>query len=77
MKLINASYHVGEICKICDKIAIKQRRIDKEVGNIRRWAREGSRWKANIRKSEELIDQWEDDIAKYEQARKEKHSRLN
>jgi hypothetical protein len=75
MKLVNVTTDVRDLCKICDKISIKQRKIEKEVENIRRWRKEGNR-KASIRKSEEDIAILEDEIANFQYQRAEKRASL-
>lgn len=55
MKLINQTLPVGQKCKLCEKIDTKQRRRLAEVERIKRWEREGSKFRASIDKSIEMI----------------------
>lgn len=55
MKLIFQTLPVGQKCKLCEKIDTKQRRRAAEVERINRWQREGSKFRASIDKSYEMI----------------------
>ena len=55
MKLIMQTVHVGQKCKLCDKIDTKQRRRAAEVDRISRWQREGGRFSASIDRSYDMI----------------------
>lgn len=59
MKLVMQTYPVREKCRICLKIETKQRRIEAELDRIRRWKREGSKFKASIEKSEQIVRELE------------------
>lgn len=62
MKLIMQTVPVGQKCKLCDKIETKQRRRSAEVDRIRRWQREGTKFRASIDKSYDLIKELDKDI---------------
>ena len=59
MKLVMQTYPIREKCRICLKIETKQRRIEGELDRIRRWRREGSKFKASIEKSEQIVRELE------------------
>ncbi|MCJ1461593.1 hypothetical protein MMC07_000190 [Pseudocyphellaria aurata] len=46
---------VSQKCKLCDKIDTKQRRRNAEVDRISRWQREGSKFRASIDRSCDMI----------------------
>lgn len=50
-------------CRICDKIETKQRRRSAELDRISRWRREGSKFRASIERSEDIVDQLEHELA--------------
>ena len=55
MKLVMQTYQLKDKCRICLKIEIKSRRMEAEIDRIRRWKREGGKFKASIEKSEHII----------------------
>ena len=55
MKLIMQTVPVSQKCKLCDKIDTKQRRRGAEVDRISRWQREGSKFRASIDRSYDMI----------------------
>lgn len=55
MKLVMSTLPVGQKCKLCEKIDTKMRRRGAEVDRIGRWSREGSKFRASIEKSTEII----------------------
>ncbi|KAI4145812.1 MAG: hypothetical protein L6R39_003693 [Caloplaca ligustica] len=55
MKLIMQTVPVSQKCKLCDKIDTKQRRRSAEEDRIARWKREGSKFRASIDRSYDLI----------------------
>ncbi len=55
MKLVMNTLPVREKCTLCDKIATKYRRREKEVERITRWQRDGGKFKASIDKSMDII----------------------
>ncbi len=59
MKLVMQTYPVREKCRICLKIETKQRRTEAELDRIRRWKKEGSKFKASIEKSEQIVRELE------------------
>jgi polyhydroxyalkanoate synthesis regulator phasin len=74
MKLVMATYQMGEKCKLCTKLETKWGRIRKEQDRIKRWKKEDRHGrKASIAAAEEIIDNLEREIAdlnnrKYEQS---------
>ena len=46
-------YRVSRVCKTCEDIQIKSRRIQKENENLQRWGREPHKFRASIEKSED------------------------
>ena len=55
MKLIMQTVPLGQKCKHCDKIDTKQRRRAAEIERISRWQREGSKFRASIDRSTDMI----------------------
>lgn len=55
MKLIMQTVPLGQKCKLCDKIDTKQRRRAAEIERISRWQREGSKFRASIDRSTDMI----------------------
>ena len=62
MKLIMQTVPVGQKCKLCDKIDTKQRRRAAEMDRIGRWQREGSKFRASIDRSYDMIKVLEREI---------------
>jgi septal ring factor EnvC (AmiA/AmiB activator) len=62
MKLIMTTVYVSEKCKICDKIATKQRRKAAELERISRWRKEGTKFSASIDRSAEIVKTLEKEI---------------
>ena len=62
-------------CKICDHIATKLRRRQKEIERIKRWKTERNR-KASIEASEDIIDQLNRDIYTLERERLKRRNHL-
>ncbi|KAK4214143.1 hypothetical protein QBC37DRAFT_284451 [Rhypophila decipiens] len=54
LKLVYNTTPVGAVCKICDQITKKNRRVTKMYDDIYRWQREGNR-RATIEKTERDI----------------------
>lgn len=75
MKLVFASYPSEESCSICKKMATKQRRIEKEESNIRRWRKEKNR-NASIGKAQEAIEDLEREMYQLEVERSNKRRTL-
>ncbi|KAK3303680.1 uncharacterized protein B0T15DRAFT_282064 [Chaetomium strumarium] len=50
LKLVYHTYQSPEVCKTCDQIGKKQRRINKMNEDVDRWTREGNR-RATIEKT--------------------------
>ncbi|CZT43357.1 uncharacterized protein RSE6_03386 [Rhynchosporium secalis] len=63
MKLVMHTYPMAEKCKLCEKIATKQRTIRKEEERIDRWRRDTGR-SASIEKSQSIIEQQKHEINK-------------
>lgn len=74
MKLVNVTLPVSTKCKLCEKIATKERRKLAEKERIARWLREGGKMRASIERSEEIIAILEREV--YE-LRSERNRRLN
>ncbi len=55
MKLIMQTVPQGQKCKLCDKIDTKQRRRAAEIERISRWQREGTKFRASIDRSTDII----------------------
>lgn len=53
---------VDEDCRLCQEIVIKQRRLQKERDNIRRWSLEGDRFRASIERAQREAKQLEQTI---------------
>jgi uncharacterized small protein (DUF1192 family) len=67
MKLVMNTYHLADKCKICTKIDVKSRAINKENERIIRWRREGASGRIHsIEKSQEQIGQLEMEIIRLE-----------
>lgn len=45
----------GDICKLCQEIAVKERRLDRERANISRWSKEGARFTGLIERAQRDI----------------------
>lgn len=56
MKLVWETFCLPDNCKYCTKIQTKKGKIAKEEDRIRRWKKEGSRFRASISQSEEIIE---------------------
>ncbi|KAK5045204.1 hypothetical protein LTR84_009537 [Exophiala bonariae] len=50
-------------CKLCQEIKVKQRRLQKERDNIKRWSREGARFSGLIEKAQRDARELEATIA--------------
>jgi hypothetical protein len=55
MKLVMQIVPVEMNCKLCEKIDTKTRRLAAEVERVHRWEKEGNKFQASIRKSNEMI----------------------
>ena len=55
MKLVMQTLPVNNKCKLCEKIDTKLRRRQTECERITRWQKEGSKFRASIEKSLEMI----------------------
>ena len=76
MKLIMACIEdKSKTCRICDHIATKLRRRQKEVERIKRWKTERNR-KASIGASEDIIDHLDRDIYIFERERLKRRNHL-
>lgn len=53
---------VNEDCRLCQEIVIKQRRLQRERDNIRRWSLEGDRFQASIERAQREANQLEQTI---------------
>ena len=73
MKLINQTVPVSQRCKLCEKIDTKMRRRGAEVERVKRWQSEGSKFRASIDRSMEILAQLDSEI--YE-LNKERSKRL-
>ena len=62
MKLIMQTVPVGQKCRLCEKIDTKHRRKGLEMERIGRWQKEGSRFKASIDKSWDIVKTLEKEI---------------
>ncbi|THW30162.1 hypothetical protein D6D02_02350 [Aureobasidium pullulans] len=62
MKLVYAVARSNDKCKICQKIDTKLRRRAAEVTKIQRWQSEGSKLKASIERSYEIIKDLDQEI---------------
>ncbi|ORY09580.1 hypothetical protein BCR34DRAFT_516195 [Clohesyomyces aquaticus] len=56
MKLIMQTVRVEQKCKLCERIATHRRRRAAEVERVHRWQREGTKFRASIDKSFEIIE---------------------
>ena len=54
---------IGDDCKLCQEIKVKQRRLQKERDNIKRWSREGARFSGLIDKAQRDARELEETIA--------------
>lgn len=43
---------VDEDCKLCQEIGVKERKLQREKDNIRRWSREGGRFAASLERAQ-------------------------
>ncbi|KIY00415.1 uncharacterized protein Z520_04100 [Fonsecaea multimorphosa CBS 102226] len=59
----------NEDCKNCQEKAVKERRLQKEKDNLRRWRSEGDRFAASIAKAEDEVTRLEKQIAELESRR--------
>ena len=55
MKLVMSTHSLPNKCKLCDKIETKTRRRTAEMDRVRRWQREGGKFRASIEKSQDTI----------------------
>ncbi|KAL9050700.1 MAG: hypothetical protein Q9162_006474 [Coniocarpon cinnabarinum] len=55
IKLIMNTHAVNQKCKLCDKIETKTRRRNAEVERVKRWERDGGKFRASIEKSQDAI----------------------
>ena len=55
MKLVMHTHAVQQKCKLCDKIETKTRRRNAEMERVRRWERDGGKFRASIEKSQDAI----------------------
>ena len=62
MKLIMQTVPVSQKCKLCEKIETKNRRKGLEMERIGRWQREGTRFRASIDKSWDIVKTLEKEI---------------
>ena len=62
MKLIMQTVPVCQKCKLCEKIDTKMRRRGAEVERIKRWQREGGKFRASIDKSMDMIKAFDVEI---------------
>ncbi|EXJ95188.1 hypothetical protein A1O1_00307 [Capronia coronata CBS 617.96] len=53
---------VDDDCRLCQEIIIKQRRLQRERDNIRRWSLEGDRFRASIERAQREAKQLEQTI---------------
>ncbi|KAM7200010.1 hypothetical protein V8F33_004184, partial [Rhypophila sp. PSN 637] len=73
LKLVHNTTHVVAVCKICDQITKKTRRVNKMYDDIYRWQREGNR-RATIEKTERDIMDINYQIAELQNTH---HERMN
>jgi hypothetical protein len=62
MKLIMQKIHVGQECKLCEKIGNKKRRRAAEVSRIERWSRDIDEFRVSIERSMDTIKNLDSDI---------------
>lgn len=55
MKLVMHTIPASTKCKLCDKIETKTRRRAAEQDRVKRWQRDGGKFRASIEKSQETI----------------------
>ncbi|KGM91433.1 hypothetical protein PABG_12590 [Paracoccidioides brasiliensis Pb03] len=72
MRLVHNTEPVGTKCKLCDKIDIKTRRLNTEIGRLQRWIQEGSTLKASMEKSRDQIADLQKEINQLEFERRHK-----
>ena len=60
---------LDEDCKICQEIAVKKRKLQRENANIERWTREGSKLMASIHKARIEVEILQSKIANLEDQR--------
>jgi len=63
---------VNDLCKICHEKAVKERRLQREKDNIRRWSLEGNRFLASIERANREVRQLGETIADLESRRTSK-----
>lgn len=54
---------IGDECRLCQEIKVKQRRLQRERDNIKRWSREGTRFQSLIEKAQRDARDLEETIA--------------
>lgn len=53
---------VNEDCRLCQEISVKERRLQRERDNIKRWSLEGNRFQASIERAQREARQLEQTI---------------
>ena len=76
MKLVMNRYSLEDKCRICTKIATKERAINKEYERIRRWQKESNR-KASIEKSHDEIYRLQGELDRLINEKQVKNGNMN
>ncbi|KAL5336679.1 hypothetical protein BJX70DRAFT_400465 [Aspergillus crustosus] len=76
IRLANATNYETALCRICEKIAIKQRRRKQEVDRLTRWKREGGKLTASMAEAEEAIKKLDLEIETLLKQRRDKKNAL-
>ncbi|KAI9673024.1 MAG: hypothetical protein M1817_003188 [Caeruleum heppii] len=74
MKLIMATYRIGNKCKTCEKIDIKLRRRAAEMERVSRWQQEGSRFRASIDRAYDNIKALDGEIQALQRDREKRYA---
>ncbi|KAK2734618.1 hypothetical protein FQN57_001612 [Myotisia sp. PD_48] len=69
MKLVHSTEAVNTICKLCEKIETKLRRRAAEVERLNRWYREGSKYKASMERSQQIVKDLDEEIRQLDHER--------
>ena len=63
---------VDDLCRVCQEKAVKERRLQREKDNIKRWSQEGNKFQASIERAHREVRLLEDTIADLESRRTSK-----
>lgn len=62
MKFVHHTLALKDKCKVCEKIATKERRLVKQLDDIKRWEKEGNKKSASIEKAWVTVDALEREV---------------